>query len=73
MHIIPDEVRVNSLLAFGFLTVCLVNAVGLMLARFSARANDFGVRRALGATRSDIFLQCLSETAVVGVFLKVVL
>jgi putative ABC transport system permease protein len=67
MHIIPDEVRVNSLLAFGFLTVCLVNAVGLMLARFSARANDFGVRRALGATRSDIFLQCLTETAVVGV------
>ncbi|MGC1457773.1 MAG: ABC transporter permease [Steroidobacteraceae bacterium] len=67
MHIIPDEVRVNSLLAFGFLTVCLVNAVGLMLARFSARANEFGVRRALGATKSDIFLQCLTETAVVGV------
>jgi putative ABC transport system permease protein len=67
MHVIPDEVRVNSLVAFGFLTVCLVNAVGLMLARFSARANDFGVRRALGATRTDIFLQCLTETAVVGV------
>ncbi|HTV77523.1 MAG TPA: ABC transporter permease [Steroidobacteraceae bacterium] len=66
-HVIPDEVRVNSLLAFGFLAVCLVNAVGLMLARFSARANDFGIRRALGASRSDIFLQCLTETAVVGV------
>jgi putative ABC transport system permease protein len=66
-HVIPDEVRVNSLLAFGFLTVCLVNAVGLMLARFSARAGDFAVRRALGATKSDIFLQCLTETAVVGV------
>ncbi|HEX3837448.1 MAG TPA: ABC transporter permease [Steroidobacteraceae bacterium] len=67
MRVIPDEVRVNSLLAFGFLTVCLVNAVGLMLARFSARASEFGVRRALGATKSDIFLQCLTETAVVGV------
>jgi putative ABC transport system permease protein len=66
-HVIPDEVRVNSLLAFGFLTVCLVNAVGLMLARFSARASEFGVRRALGATKGDIFLQCLTETAVVGV------
>src|SRR5580658_1595254 len=66
MHIVPDEVRVNSLLAFGFLTVCLVNAVGLMLARFSARASEFGVRRALGATKTDIFLQCLTETAVVG-------
>lgn len=65
--IIPDEVRVNSLLALGFLVVCLVNAVGLMLARFSARASEFGVRRALGASRTDIFLQCLTETAVVGV------
>jgi len=66
-HIVPDEVRVNSLLAFGFLAVCLVNAVGLMLARFSSRASEFGVRRALGATRGDIFMQCLTETAVVGV------
>ena len=65
-HVIPNEVRVNSLLAGGFLLVCLVNAVGLMLARFSARANEFGVRRALGATRADIFLQCLAETTVVG-------
>jgi putative ABC transport system permease protein len=67
MHIVPDEVRVNSLLAFGFLAVCLVNAVGLMLARFSARASEYAVRRALGASRKDIFLQCLTETAVVGV------
>jgi putative ABC transport system permease protein len=66
-HVVPDEVRVNSLLAFGFLAVCLVNAVGLMLARFSARAGDFAIRRALGASRMDIFLQCLTETAVVGV------
>jgi putative ABC transport system permease protein len=65
--IIPDAVRVNSLLALGFLFVCLVNAVGLMLARFSARSSEFGVRRALGASRTDIFLQCLMETAVVGV------
>jgi putative ABC transport system permease protein len=66
-HVVPDEVRVDALLALGFLAVCLVNAVGLMLARFSARANEFGVRRALGASRTDIFLQCLTETAVVGV------
>ncbi len=66
-HVVPDEVRVNSLLAFGFLAVCLVNAVGLMLARFSARVEDFAVRRALGASRADIFLQCFTETAVVGV------
>jgi putative ABC transport system permease protein len=66
-HVVPDEVRVNSLLAFGFLAVCLVNAVGLMLARFSGRVEEFAVRRALGASRKDIFLQCFTETAVVGV------
>jgi putative ABC transport system permease protein len=65
--IVPDEVRVNSLLALGFLVVCLVNAVGLMLARFTGRVGEFAVRRALGASRMDIFLQCLTETAVVGV------
>jgi putative ABC transport system permease protein len=65
-HVVPNEVRVNSLLAFGFLAVCLVNAVGLMLARFAARAGEFAIRRALGASRPDIFLQCLTETAVVG-------
>src|ERR1700733_3045023 len=66
MHIVPDEVRVNSLLSFGFLLVCLVNAVGLMLARFSARAGDYGIRRALGASRTAIFLQCLTAAAVGG-------
>jgi putative ABC transport system permease protein len=66
-HVVPNEVRVNSLLAFGFLAVCLVNAVGLMLARFSARAGEFAIRRALGASRLEIFLQCLTETALVGV------
>jgi putative ABC transport system permease protein len=64
--VVPDQVRVITLLSFGFLLVCLVNAIGLMLARFSSRAAEFGVRRALGASRRDVFLQCLTETSVVG-------
>ena len=52
--------------SFGFLFVCLVNAVGLMLAKFMSRAGETGVRRALGATRRAIFLQCLVETGVIG-------
>jgi putative ABC transport system permease protein len=63
---IPDTLRVSSVVAFGFLLVCLINAAGLMLARFSAHAGELGVRRALGASRWDICLQCLVETAVVG-------
>jgi putative ABC transport system permease protein len=64
---VPETLRVSSAVAFGFLTVCLINTAGLMLARFSVRAGELGVRRALGASRRDIFLQCMVETAVVGV------
>ena len=64
--VVPDQVRVLTLLGFGVLLVCLVNAIGLMLARFSSRSAEFGVRRALGASRRDVFLQCLAETSVIG-------
>jgi putative ABC transport system permease protein len=65
-HIIPDELRLNALLASGFLLVCLVNAIGLMLARFAGRSAAYAIRRALGASRLDIFRQCMVETALVG-------
>jgi len=64
--VVPNEIRITVLLALGFLVVCLVNAVGLMLAKFSSRAAELGVRRALGASKRDVFLQCLVETGMVG-------
>jgi putative ABC transport system permease protein len=63
---VPNTLRVSSVVAFGFLFVCLTNAAGLMLARFSGRAGELGVRLAMGASRWDIGVQCLIETAVVG-------
>jgi putative ABC transport system permease protein len=65
--VVPDEVKLGTLIALGFLVVCLINAVGLMLARFSGRAAELGVRRALGASRWHIFCQCLTESAMIGV------
>jgi len=64
--VVPDEVRVATLVAFGFLVVCLLNSVGLILAKFSSSAGECSVRRALGASKLDIFEQCLTETVVVG-------
>ena len=64
--IVPNEVRILILVSFGFLLVCLMNAMGLMLAKIMGRAGDIGVRRALGASRGAIFAQCLIETGVVG-------
>jgi putative ABC transport system permease protein len=65
-HVVPSEVRILILVSFGFLLVCLMNAMGLMLAKIMGRAGDIGVRRALGASRRAIFAQCLIETGVVG-------
>jgi putative ABC transport system permease protein len=65
-HAVADEVRILVLVAFSFLFVCLLNAMGLMLAKIMNRAGDIGVRRALGANRGTIFGQCLMEAGVVG-------
>jgi putative ABC transport system permease protein len=66
-RVVPDDVRLQTGLAFGFLLVCLVNTVGLMLAKFMRRAGDLGVRRALGASKRALFGQLLIESGVVGV------
>ncbi|MBB1087051.1 ABC transporter permease [Lysobacter sp. SG-8] len=64
--IVPADVRLQVWLAFGFLAVCLLNTVGLLLAKFLRRSSEIGVRRALGASRRAIFAQCLVEAGVVG-------
>ena len=65
-HAVWNEVRILVLVSFSFLLVCLLNAMGLMLAKIMGRAGDIGVRRALGASRRAIFGQCLIEAGVVG-------
>ena len=64
--VVPGDVRLQVWLAFGFLLVCLVNTVGLMLAKFMRRAGELGVRRALGASRRALFGQLLVEAGVIG-------
>lgn len=64
--VVDDDTQTSAWLAFGFLLVCLVNTVGLLLAKFSARPGDIGVRRALGATRREVFQQHLVEAGVIG-------
>ncbi|PNS09013.1 ABC transporter permease [Solilutibacter silvestris] len=63
---VPSDVRLQMWLAFGFLAVCLLNTIGLLLAKFLRRSGEYGVRRALGASRRAIFLQCLVEASIVG-------
>jgi putative ABC transport system permease protein len=46
--------------------LCLVNVAGLLAARFLRRQADVTIRRALGASRRDVFTQHLVETGVLG-------
>lgn len=64
--VIGNDSKISAWLAFGFLLLCLVNTIGLLLAKFSVRASEVGVRRALGASKREIFAQFLIEAAVVG-------
>ena len=65
-QVVPDDVRLQAALAFGFLLICVLNTVGLLLAKCLRRSREIGVRRALGATRKQIFLQFMVEAGIVG-------
>jgi putative ABC transport system permease protein len=54
------------MVSLGFLLICLVNTVGLLLAKFLRRSPEIGVRRALGASRREVYLQFLVEAGTVG-------
>jgi putative ABC transport system permease protein len=64
--VVPEDVRLQTWLAFGFLLVCLINTVGLMLAKFTRRQDELSVRRAMGASRRALFGQLLVESGAVG-------
>jgi putative ABC transport system permease protein len=65
-EVVTKDNRVLVGLAFMFLAVCVVNTIGLLLAKFLSAASLSGLRRALGASRRDIFQQHLVEVVVLG-------
>jgi len=67
MNVVPKASALSMIVSVSFLLICLVNVVGLMLARFMRRAPEIGVRRALGASRGAIHRQFLVEAAAIGV------
>jgi putative ABC transport system permease protein len=66
-QVVPPAVHTLTSVSFVLLLVCVLNAVGLMLANFMARSGVICIRRALGATRRAIFAQFMIEAALIGV------
>jgi putative ABC transport system permease protein len=65
--VVQNDNRMLVGIAFAFLAVCLLNTVGLLLAKFLNAAAIAGVRRALGASRRQIFMQHLIEVGVLAI------
>ncbi len=64
--VVKKDNKVLIGIALLFLAVCLVNVVGLLLAKFLNGAPLTGLRRALGASRRDIVRQHLAEVALIS-------
>lgn len=65
--IVPPTIKSMSIVSLLFLIVCSLNLVGLLLGKFLARVPEVSVRRALGASRSQVFMQHVVECELVGI------
>lgn len=65
-EVVVDDVQVLLGLAVLFLIVCLLNTIGLLLAKIMRRSGDIALRRALGASRRAVFAQYIVEAGLIG-------
>lgn len=65
-EVVADDVQVLLGLAVLFLIVCLLNTIGLLLAKIMRRSADISLRRALGASRRAVFTQYIVEAGIIG-------
>ena len=65
-HVVPGSVQLQALLALGFMLVCVINTVALLLVKFLRRGGELSVRRAMGASRRSVFAQLLIEASMIG-------
>jgi putative ABC transport system permease protein len=65
-EVVEDDAQVMLGLSLLFLVVCLLNTIGLLLAKFLGKSSDISLRRALGASRSSLFVQHMIESGLIG-------
>lgn len=67
LQAVPPAVKSLSVVSVLFLIVCSLNLVGLLLGKFLARVPEVSVRRALGASKFQVFWQHIVECELVGI------
>ncbi|MBA4852999.1 ABC transporter permease [Emticicia sp. BO119] len=67
-----EYVRIFSLVALFILLVACINFINLTTARSALRAKEVGVRKVVGALRSSIIGQFLSESILISVLAAIV-
>ncbi len=65
--VVSTDNRVLVRVAFLFLLVCVLNTVGLLLAKFLGKAPEVALRRAMGASRVAVLGQNLVEVCAIGI------
>ncbi|MCW8833546.1 MAG: FtsX-like permease family protein, partial [Colwellia sp.] len=65
-EVVADDARMMMAMSLMFLTVCLLNTIGLLLAKFLGKAPEIGLRQALGASKATLFSQYIIESACIG-------
>lgn len=66
-EVVDEDVSMLLGLATLFLVVCLLNTIGLLLAKVMRRTKDISLRRALGASKSSLFSQYIIEAGLIGI------
>ena len=66
-EVVDEDVDVLLGLAILFLVVCLLNTIGLLLAKAMRSAKNTSLRRALGASKVELFKQHVIEAGMIGV------
>ncbi|MFT7130953.1 MAG: putative ABC transport system permease protein [Gammaproteobacteria bacterium] len=65
-NVVNQDYRLLLSVAFLFLFVCLLNCVGLLLAKFLGKSPEMSLRRAVGGSRKMIFRQHMVEISFIG-------
>lgn len=71
LEVVDERVLAFSIATTLFLIVCVFNASSLLLSRFHAAKFEVGLRRAVGASKSQILTQGLIESSLLGVLASI--